>query len=128
MGAPFSDIVMDHFHHPRHVGSLESPSGEGWAGTVESGCYMRIQVQLEADRVAQARFATYGCVPAIAAGSFVAEWVSGRRVDEVERFTADELIAALGGLPEERRFCADLALDALRAAVKNALQRKGEVG
>lgn len=81
---------------------------------------MQIHVRVTGGRVAEARFQTYGCVPAIAAGSLLTEWAVGRVAAEALAFTAPELLDALGGLPEERRFCAELAVEALQEAVRDA--------
>jgi len=119
----FSDVVMEHFCRPRNVGKLSSLHGEGWAGTPARGMSMRIQIQLADGHIANARFATFGCVPAIASGSLLTEWVKGRTLEEAEAFSARDLIEALDGLPSERRFCAEWAVDALRAALADATQR-----
>ena len=119
---------MDHFMNPRHTGDLAAPCGEGWSGPTNRGYFMRIQVCLEDQHVVEARFATFGCVPAIAAGSLITDWVRGRTIDEARVFTAPRLAKALGGLPESRRFCADLAVDALHAALADATSRSGVPG
>jgi len=120
MPPPFSATVMEHFHNPRNTGCLAPPCGEGVAGSVQRGMYTRVYARVADERVTEVRFQTYGCVPAIAAGSFLTEWACGRGVVEVTAYTAAELIEALGGLPRERRFCAELAVEALRAAVRTA--------
>lgn len=115
-----SDTVMDHFLHPRHAGELPEASGEGWAGSPESGRYMRIQVRLEGNRLAELGFGTYGCAPAIAAGSFLCEWACGRTIDEAMGYTAQRLLRSLGWLPKHRRDCAMLAVEALARALADA--------
>ena len=127
MTTSFSSTVMDHFRNPRHVGPLAVVSGEGWSGSVATSRFMRIQVRLNGSVVAEAGFGTYGCAPAIAAGSYVCEWACGRPASEAINLTATRLLNALGGLPEGRRYCADLAVDALQAALRDALTRKGEL-
>ena len=119
--AAFSDIVMHHFLHPRGTGPMPSPTGEGWAGSLETSRTMRIQVRVADGQVLDARFATYGCAPAIAAGNWLCEWVMGRPVAEAQAMSADRLNDELGGLPESRRFCANLAVDALHHALSKAL-------
>lgn len=114
---PFSAVVMEHFHRPRHVGELDSPTGEGWAGSADRGRFMRFQVRVEGGVIRQARYQTYGCAPAIAAGSVLAGWVAGRPVEEALALQGPELAEMLGGLPPQRLFCADLALEALRGAL-----------
>lgn len=118
-----SAAIWDHFEHARNVGELPDATGEGWAGSRESSRFMRIQVRLDQSSIAAATFGTYGCVPAIACGSYTTEWARGRSTHEALEFTPRQLRKALGGLPEGRRYCADLAVDALHAAVLDALQR-----
>lgn len=125
----FSSTVMDHFHNPRRVGTLMPHTGLGLAGSMEEGRFVQITVRLEEGRIAAARFKTYGCVPAIAAGDCLAEWVEGMTMDEARTLTPQDLIARLGGLPPQRQFCAALAIQALRNALEAALEsvREGSV-
>jgi NifU-like protein involved in Fe-S cluster formation len=116
----FSPVLLDHFRNPRHTGPLAVPDGEGWAGQgANSARFMRIQVQVAHGRITDARFATYGCAPAIASGSLLCEWAVGRTVTDAMTCSAEALETALGGLPEARRFCARLAVDALKAALQS---------
>jgi nitrogen fixation NifU-like protein len=117
---PLSAIVMDHFLHPRGMAVIHNPDGEGWAGSVEAHRYMRMQVKVQDSVLSDVAFGTYGCAPAIAAGSFVCEWAQGKTVAQAQALTSDELTTMLGGLPAARRFCADLAVDALHAALTAA--------
>lgn len=118
----FSSTVMDHFRQPRNVGTLEPCSGFGLSGSVEQGRFFQFTLRLEADTIKAARFRTYGCVPAIAAGSWLAEWLEGRTVDEARSLTSQQLVESLGGLPPHRLFSAALAIQALRNALDNALE------
>lgn len=113
----YSAIVMEHFRHPRNAGSLEPCTSVGTAGSPESGRFVQLFLSLEGDRIRAARFKTYGCVPAIAAASLLAEWVEGRSIEEASTLTAPELTNLLGGLPPRRGFCAELAIEALRQAL-----------
>lgn len=119
---PFSVEVLEYFQHPRFPGRLEAPCGEGTAGSMASGVYARIGVRVEAGQILQARFQTYGCVPAIACCSYLTEWVTGRSVEEAATMHAQQLETALGRLPADRRFCAELAVQALQAALHQAAE------
>ncbi len=116
----FSATVMDHFYQPRNVGTLQPASGFGQAGSREEGRFVQIWLQLEGTRIQSARYKTYGCVPAIAAGSCLTEWVEGLTVDEARCLTPMDLIDRLGGLPPRRAFCAALAIAALQQALDQA--------
>ena len=73
-----------------------------------------MSLRLEGDRVAAARFHTYGCGATIAAGSMLTELILGRTVAECRAVTADALAAALGGFPPDKLHCPELAVAALR--------------
>ena len=68
---------------------------------------------LEGGRVGRATFRTFGCSACIAASSVATELLVGR--DSAP--TADELDAALGGLPADKRYCVELVAEAARRAL-----------
>jgi nitrogen fixation NifU-like protein len=115
----YSSVVEDHFHRPRNVGPLEGlPAGT--AGTPGEGPYVLIWVECAGGRVARAAYRTYGCPAAVASASMAVEWAMGKGEDEVMRLTPALLTELLGGLPEGKEHCPDLAVRALRAALEEA--------
>jgi NifU-like protein involved in Fe-S cluster formation len=79
---------------------------------------------MHADRIQQIRFKAKGCVPAIACGSALTELVLGKTAKEVSRLTRDDLIAAVGGLPQASTHAAQLSLDALSIALAQTESRE----
>ena len=75
-------------------------------------------MKVVAGRIAEIRFRAKGCVPAMACGSLLTEMVHGRTVDEARRLRREELVQAIGGLPEASTHASHLAMDALAAALK----------
>ena len=120
----YSEQVREHFAHPRNCGELMAPDGEGCAGQPGRGNYMIIQARLDGERVAELGYRTYGCPPAIAAGSVVTEMALGRTVQDALGITREELLTALGGLPLGREHCAALAIEALGQALQAASGRE----
>ena len=113
----FSAAVWDHFHNARNRGLLDCPNREGWAGSMATGQFFRMQLEMEGNIVRKAGFQTYGCVPLIACGSYLTEWAQGRNQQEILVLEPAQIESALGGLPEDRRYCADMALEAMRRAL-----------
>jgi NifU-like N terminal domain len=66
--------------------------------------------------VARATFRTFGCSACIAASSMATELMLGR----VSAPGGEELNSALGGLPQDKRYCADLVADAAARALTRA--------
>ncbi|HUU85131.1 MAG TPA: Fe-S cluster assembly scaffold IscU [Phycisphaerae bacterium] len=122
----YSDKVVDHFEHPRNVGSLDKSApnvGTGIVGAPECGDVMKLQIQVdENNRIVDAKFKTFGCGSAIASSSLATEWVKGRSLDEALEIKNTTIVKELA-LPPVKIHCSVLAEDAIRAAVAD-LKRK----
>src|SRR5579862_4764686 len=70
----------------------------GRVGVQGEGPYMTISLKLEAGKIVEASFQTYGCPSALKCGSFITNWVKGRTPEQVRIITAGDLITVVGGL------------------------------
>jgi len=122
----YTETALDHFRNPRGVGSLPEATGVGKAGNPDDGDHLRLALIIDGNRLVRVRFQTFGCPAAIAAGSAATELLEGRTVEEALSLTNDDVVAALGGLPEHKLGCSVLAAEALRAAVEDHYTRRGE--
>lgn len=118
-GFTYGPTVLDHFQNPRNAGLMHSPDLVGEAGNSACGDRMRLYLRLSEDRVTEARFQTFGCSVAIAASSILTEMVLGRTTTELAQLTNQEIVAALGGLPQAKVNCSVLAEAALRSALSS---------
>ena len=109
----FTPTTIDHFQHPRNVGRLLDADGIGRVDDAETDTMIEIYVKLEAGRVVRATFRTFGCSACIAASSMATE----RLVSRATPPSAAELDRALGGLPADKRYCADLVARAAQRAL-----------
>lgn len=116
-GQVYSAAVLDHFQNPRNAGSMPDADLIGEAGNPSCGDRMRLYLKLEGDRVAAARFQTFGCSVAIAASSMLTELLIGRSLSELSTLRNSEIARALGGLPEHKMGCSVLAEEALKSAL-----------
>lgn len=123
----YSDKVVDHFEHPRNVGSLDESSenvGTGIVGAPECGDVMKLQIQVdESDRIVDAKFKTFGCGSAIASSSLATEWMKGKTVSEAQQIKNTDIVKELA-LPPVKIHCSVLAEDAIRAAIRDYNQKK----
>lgn len=124
----YSDAVMDHFSNPRNVGHMDNPDAVGMSGNPRRPPFMVMHFRLREGMVAEVRFQTFGCVPAIAAGSALTEMVAGRKIDECLALTEEDVDRALGGLPPQRAYCAGLAVSAMRDALAAKAESGSETG
>ena len=125
----YSDKVLDHYNHPRNVGSLpkEDPNvGTGMVGAPECGDVMKLQVKVDEATgvIADAKFKTFGCGSAIASSSLATEWLKGKTVDEALAIKNTDIVNELS-LPPVKIHCSMLAEDAIKAAITD-YKRKQE--
>jgi nitrogen fixation protein NifU and related proteins len=119
----YSDKVLDHYNHPRNVGSMDKNSpnvGTGMVGAPECGDVMKLQVQVDEATgiIADAKFKTFGCGSAIASSSLATEWLKGKTVDEALAIKNTDIVNELS-LPPVKIHCSVLAEDAIKAAISD---------
>jgi nitrogen fixation NifU-like protein len=127
---PYSDKILDHYSHPRNVGSFDAKDlavGTGLVGAPECGDVMKLQIKVNPDTgvIEDAKFKTFGCGSAIASSSLATEWLKGKTIDEALEIKNTQIVEELA-LPPVKVHCSVLAEDAIKAAVKN-YQDKQEV-
>jgi NifU-like protein involved in Fe-S cluster formation len=97
---------------------MADADGVGRVDDASTDTMVQVFVKLSAaSAVARATFRTFGCSACIAASSLTTELLVGR----TSAPTASELDNALGGLPEDKRYCADLVAEAAARALTAAL-------
>ena len=117
----YSDKVLDHYQNPRNVGSLDKNApdvGTGVVGAPECGDVMKLQIQVEGDRIVDAKFKTFGCGSAIASSSLATEWIKGKTLDEALAIQNTQIVEELS-LPPVKIHCSVLAEDAIKAAIND---------
>lgn len=115
----YSDILLDHFRHPRNYGDLTAPNISYEDFNPLCGDRIRIEVRLNNSIVEEARFKGDGCAISLAAASLLTELIRGVHTDELATFSDERLIAALeSDIKPARIPCALLSLEALRAGLK----------
>src|SRR5437660_10177462 len=119
----YSDKVVDHYNHPRNVGTLDKSAAEVGAGLVgapECGDVMRLQIRVnpETNVIEDAKFKTFGCGSAIASSSLATEWVKGKTIDQALSISNTDIVKELS-LPPVKIHCSVLAEDAIKAAIND---------
>ena len=123
--ALYSDIVMDHFMHPRNVGEIENPDGVGQVGNAKCGDIMKMYLKIRYNVIQDVKFETFGCGSAIASSSMATEMIKGKTIDEALAVTNRQVVDALGGLPAHKLHCSVLAEESIKSAIKDYYDRHG---
>ena len=120
MPALYSDILLDHFRHPRNYGSLDAPDISNEQFNPLCGDRIRLELKLEQSRVSDARFKGDGCAISTAAASLLTELVLNEDIAQLADFPDARLISALeSNIQPARLQCALLPLQALREGLRN---------
>ena len=118
MPALYSEVLLDHFRHPRNYGNLVEPDVSYEKFNPLCGDRIRIEVKLDDTTITEARFKGDGCAISTAAASLLTEFITGWQLEDVAAISDDQLIAALeSNIKPARRQCALLSLEALRAGL-----------
>lgn len=125
----YSEKVIDHYNHPRNVGTLDpnDPTvGTGLVGAPECGDVMRLQLKInpETGMIEDAKFKTFGCGSAIASSSLATELIKGRSVDQAQELKNTDIVKELN-LPPVKIHCSVLAEDAIKAAIDDFRKKQG---
>jgi len=125
MRSTYTEAVIDHALNPRNVGSMPNPDGLAVV-TGPCGDTMEIWLKVKNNAIERATFWTDGCATTIAAGSMVTELANGKTVNIALQLSQQDVLDALGGLPEENIHCALLAANTLKEAIRDYLAYRKE--
>ena len=121
----YSEKVMDHFTHPRNVGTMDDADGIGEVGNAKCGDIMKIFLKIDDGIISDVKFNTFGCGSAIASSSMATEMIKGKPLDQALELTNKAVVEALDGLPAHKIHCSVLAEEAVKAAIKDYYDKNG---
>ena len=115
--ALYSEQIREHYANPRNVGSIANPSGRAIVRSPVDSDTVLITLHIENDVIQDVKFKCMGCAVAIACSSIATEMVRGKHVEEAYEITKQSVAQSLGGIPEYKMLCSNLAPDAIRMAI-----------
>lgn len=118
----YSDIAIEHFMCPRNVGTMNDADGEGNYGDPTCGDFLIIYIKVKDNVIYDISFLVFGCAAAIATSSMTTELAKGKLIEEAMMITEEDIVKALGGLPENKKHCSNLGVKALKNSINNYLK------
>lgn len=115
--AGYSETVIVHWLNPRNFRSMKNFHGYSRKITSPCGDSMWIWLKAGGNTISEATFVSDICIGAVPSGSMLTETVTGMKITQALRLRPDDILRALGGLPEEFIHCTDLATTTLKAAI-----------
>ncbi len=120
----YSEQIREHFANPRNVGTISNPSGKAIVRSPVDSDTVLITLTITDDVIQDVKFKCMGCAVAIACSSIATEMVLGKPVDEAYEITKQSVADSLGGIPEYKMVCSNLAPDAIRMAIDDCRRRR----
>ena len=120
----YSEQVRAHYANPRNVGSISDPSGKALVKSALDSDTVLISLRIENNVIQDVKFKCMGCAVAIACSSMATEMVLGQPVDQAYAITEQAVAEALGGIPEYKMRCSNLAPAGIREAIDDWRSRE----
>ena len=114
----YSAKLLDHFQNPRNVGELADADAQAKVSNPICGDILKISVRIRDGRIDEILYLTRGCTASIAVGSALTEILTGLRTDQLNSVNREQVEQAVGGLSNESKHAAVLAIDAVKALEK----------
>ncbi len=127
MAFPYNEKVLEHFRNPRNVGKIEDADGKSTEGSPACGDMVSVYIKVnpETKVLEDVKFESYGCASNIATGSIITELSKGKTLSEAKKITWRQASDELGGLPAIKAHCSVLAIEGLRAAIRDYEEKHG---
>ncbi|MEM6472299.1 MAG: iron-sulfur cluster assembly scaffold protein [Planctomycetota bacterium] len=119
----YEDHVLDHYEDPYHRGELDAATHGDEGRSPLCGDVVRVSLRLsQTGIIEEAWFDGEGCVVSQASASMLTERIEGMSVEEVENFSADEMLRLFGPkLAPNRQKCCLLGWRVLQSALHSPL-------
>ena len=119
----YNEKVLEHFFNPKNIGEIEDADGVGIIGDPECGDCIKVYIKVKDRRLADVKFKVYGCPAAIGTSSLTTELAIGRTLEEAYQIGEEDVVRALGGLPDQKIHCSVLCPAALRLAILDYISK-----
>jgi len=124
----YGEPIRAHYANPRNTGNVANESARAIVRSPVDSDTVLITLEIEGDVIKDAKFKCMGCAVAIACSSMATEMILGKSVDEAYQVSEQAVADALGGMPEYKMVCSNLAPEAIRRAIDDWRRRAREAG
>jgi len=123
----YSKKVIEYFTKPKNVGEIQNADAQVAEGSLACGDMVNLYLRIDPKTmvIKDIKFKSYGCAANIATTSIMTEMAKGKTIDQAKRMQFSDVTKALGGLPPMKIHCSILAIDALKAAIRNYEEKHG---
>jgi nitrogen fixation NifU-like protein len=113
----YSKTIVEHFENRRNCGSMEDPDGVGLVGDPSQGDFLKVYIRVKGTIITDVKYLTRGCPVCIACASIMTELAIGKDLDQAIMIEGEDIINALGGIPQNKVHCANRGAKGIQEAV-----------
>lgn len=126
MSLNYSKKTLDYFLKPKNIGEIKNPDAEAEIGNMVCGDKLIFAMKVKNGIIKDIKFLSFGCASNIATASVMTEHVKGKTIAEAKKFKWEKIVKDLGGLPKQKIHCSIMAVDGLKALIKDYEKRNKE--
>lgn len=119
----YSEQIRAHYANPRNTGNVVNESGRATVRSPVDSDTVLITLEIDGNIIKDAKFKCMGCAVAIACSSMATELILGKSVDEAYQISEQAVADSLGGIPEYKMLCSNLAPEGIRRAIDDWRRR-----
>lgn len=115
------DIILDHYHHPRHVGRLQEATHSSKTENLSCGDSLTMDIVIKNGIIENIGWVGSGCALSQASASLLSEKVAGISPEDALKISGSDITELLGieTLSPARAKCAFLSIETLHQALNN---------
>lgn len=118
----YAENIMEHHKHPDHFGHVKGANAKANLANPLCGDKIQVELKISSDAkkiIEDAKFSGAGCAISRAGADMLMEHIIGKPINEVEKYSAEEIYKIFGvKITPARIKCALLALTAVKKALK----------
>ncbi len=103
---------------------MEDPDAIGEAHDPILNDLIYVYVKIKNNKILDISFQTYGCALALASSSMLTELIKGTTIQKAMKTAPEDIADALGDFAKQNMHSCNLAINGLRAALKNYMEKK----
>ena len=112
-----------HARHPQNMHAVPMPHGKSM-GIGSCGDSVEMAIRIEGEKIVEIGHLPNGCAYTIACASAVTMLAKGKTIDEALAIQPEDVEQSLGGLPEDHKHCARLAVNTLGEAIAETYKKQ----
>ncbi|MBS1261869.1 MAG: Iron-sulfur cluster assembly scaffold protein IscU [Calditrichaeota bacterium] len=129
MAIKYSQKVIEEFKRPENVGEIANANAVATEGSPACGDMITYNMVIDPETkiIRDIRFRSYGCASNIATASMASRLAKGKHIDEIKKLSPKTVTEELEGLPAIKIHCSVLAINGLKAAIRDWERKHGLV-